>query len=131
MSSLDDSCPKETEYCFLEGANPATYDEKRKELCKSPKCQGCFDLCAERHQCLDMNNRRDVVYFGVDEYDDPPLTYYDCVRGNCTEIYEMKCTRTCDAKEFDFNRANFALLQVVLKVRRKLCNCGLFREKES
>ena len=71
------------------------------------------------------------MYFGVDEYDDPLLTYYDCVRGNCTEIYEMKCTRTCDAKEFDFNRANFALLQVVLKVRRKLCNCGLFREKES
>ena len=45
--SLADSCPKETEYCFLEGADPASYDEKRQELCKSPSCQGCFDLCTE------------------------------------------------------------------------------------
>lgn len=59
-----------------------------------------------------MRNRRDVVYFGVDEYDDPLLTYYKCDQGNCTEIHDMKCTRTCDAKEFDFNRANIALLQV-------------------
>ena len=45
--SLADSCPKETEYCFLEGADPASYDEKRQELCKNPSCQGCFDLCTE------------------------------------------------------------------------------------
>lgn len=81
-------------------------------MCKNPSCQGCYDLCAERHQCLDMRNRRDVVYFGVDEYDDPLLTYYKCDNGNCTEIYDMKCTRACDAKEFDFNRANIALMQV-------------------
>lgn len=120
-TSLPDSCPKETEYCFLEGANPATYDEKRKELCKNPSCQGCYDLCAERHQCLDMRNRRDVVYFGVDEYDDPLLTYYKCDKGNCTEIYDMKCTRACDAKEFDFNRANIALMQ---RERILMAQCG-------
>ena len=45
------------------------------------------------------------MYFGVDEYDDPLLTYYKCDKGNCTEIYDMKCTRTCDAKEFNFNFA--------------------------
>ena len=78
-----------------------------------------------------MNNRRDVVYFGVDEYDDPLLTYYDCVRGNCTEIYEMKYTRTCDAKEFDFTRANFALLQVVLKVIEENFVILTFLERKS
>ena len=66
-----------------------------------------------------MRSRRDVVYFGVDEYDDPLLTYYHCVDGgNCTEIYNMTCSRTCDEKQFDFNRANFALLQVGVVVCR-------------
>ena len=62
-----------------------------------------------------MKNRRDVVYFGVDEYDDPLLTYYDCKDGYCKEIYDLKCTRTCDAHQFDFSRANFALLQVFIR----------------
>ena len=79
---------------------------------------------------MEMSSRREVVYFGVDEYDDPLLTCkikqrsiviinlqiikdYHCVDGgNCTEIYNMTCSRTCDEKTFDFNRANFALLQV-------------------
>ena len=109
---LTDSCPKETEFCFREDARPDLYDEKRQDLCKAPTCKTCDDICADRHQCLDMKNRRDVVYFGVDEYDDPLLTYYDCKDGECIEIYDMKCTRTCDAKTFDFNSASMALLQV-------------------
>ena len=52
------------------------------------------------------------MYFGVDEYDDPLLTYYQCQDGNCTEIYDMKCNRTCDAKKFNFKEVNIALLQV-------------------
>ena len=56
--------------------------------------------------------RRDVVYFGVDEYDDPLLTYYQCQEGNCSEIYDMKCNRTCDDVEFNFGDVNVALLQV-------------------
>ena len=111
--SISDTCPKETEECFLPGANPSTYDEKRKELCAKPTCMTCHGICQERHQCLEMRSRRDVVYFGVDEYEDPLMTYYHCVDGgNCTEIYNMTCSRTCDEKKFDFNRANFALLQV-------------------
>ena len=56
--------------------------------------------------------RRDVVYFGVDEYDDPLLTYYQCQEGNCSEIYDMKCNRTCDDVKFNFEDVNVALLQV-------------------
>jgi len=108
-ASVADSCPKETEHCYYRGVDWG--ENKTRELCKAPGCQTCEDICADRHQCLDMKNRRDVVYFGVDEYDDPLLTYYDCKDGYCKEIYDLKCTRTCDAHQFDFSRANFALLQ--------------------
>ena len=27
---------------------------------------------------INFVSRRDVVYFGVDEYDEPELTYYNC-----------------------------------------------------
>ena len=53
-----------------------------------------------------------MVYFGVDEYDDPLLTYYDCKDGACTEIYDLKCNRTCDHKIFDFGAINVVILQV-------------------
>ena len=43
---------------------------------REPGCQTCKGICQERHECLDMNSRRDVVYFGIDEYEDPLLTYY-------------------------------------------------------
>ena len=72
-----------------------------------------------------------MVYFGVDEYDDPLLTYYECTDGNCTEIYDMKCTRTCDAREFDFNRANIALLQVTKPGNTWFCCCNKSRQKMS
>ena len=62
-----------------------------------------------------------MVYFGVDAYDDPELTYYQCRDGNCSEIYDMKCTRTCDDKEFNFNKVNVALLQVSNQLL-----CGIF-----
>jgi len=120
------TCPKQTEYCFLKTANPSTYDEKMMELCTDPTCETCLDICRDRRQCLDMKSRRDVVYFGVDEYDDPLLTYYQCQDGNCTEIYDMKCNRTCDAKQFNFKEVNVALLQgervVMANCRQKLLN---------
>jgi hypothetical protein len=50
----------------------------------------------------------------VDEYDDPLLTYYDCKDGACTEIYDLKCNRTCDHKLFDFGAVNVVILQVTL-----------------
>ena len=67
-----------------------------------------------------MNSRRDVVYFGVDEYDDPLLTYYQCKDVNCTEIYDMKCNRTCDSRRFEVNNnnVNYVLLQVELTLHR-------------
>jgi len=120
------TCPKDTEYCFLSTANPATYDEKMQELCKEPGCETCLDICRDRRQCLDMKSRRDVVYFGVDEYDDPLLTYYQCQDGNCTEIYDMKCNRTCDDVKFNLQKVNVALLQgervVMASCKRSLLN---------
>ena len=53
-----------------------------------------------------------MVYFGVDEYDDPMLTYYECDKGRCEEIYDLKCNRTCDHKRFDFGSINVVILQV-------------------
>ncbi len=50
----------------------------------------------------------------MDEYDDPLLTYYDCKDGACTEIYDLKCNRTCDHKLFDFGAVNVVILQVTL-----------------
>ena len=61
--------------------------------------------------CQYIVDRRDVVFFGVDEYDDPLLTYYDCKDGACTEIYDLKCNRTCDHKLFDFGAVNVVILQ--------------------
>jgi len=116
------TCPRNTEYCFLKTANPSTYDEKMQELCTDPTCETCLDICRDRRQCLDMKSRRDVVYFGVDEYDDPLLTYYKCQDGNCTEIYDMKCNRTCDAKKFPISDVNYVLLEgerVVMATCRK------------
>lgn len=110
-TGIGSECPKSTEYCFLESARPDTYDEKMEELCSSPGCQTCKGICQERHECLDMNSRRDVVYFGIDEYEDPLLTYYKCREGDCTEIFDMKCARTCDATKFDTSQANFILLE--------------------
>lgn len=46
------TCPKDTEYCFLKTANPATYDEKMTELCRDPTCETCLDICRDRKQCL-------------------------------------------------------------------------------
>ena len=57
-------------------------------------------------------HRRDVVYFGVDENEDAKLTYYNCVEGQCVEIYNLTCNRTCDAQTFDFSSSNVAILQV-------------------
>eukprot|EP00090_Calanus_glacialis_P012976 TRINITY_DN21608_c0_g1_i5.p1 TRINITY_DN21608_c0_g1~~TRINITY_DN21608_c0_g1_i5.p1 ORF type:complete len:555 (+),score=111.67 TRINITY_DN21608_c0_g1_i5:209-1873(+) len=120
------TCPKNTEYCFLKTADPSTYNEKMVELCTDPMCETCYDICRDRRQCLDMKSRRDVVYFGVDEYDDPLLTYYQCQDGNCTEIYDMKCNRTCDDVKFNFEDVNVALLQgervVMASCRKQLLN---------
>merc|ERR1719347_955034 len=120
------TCPKPTEYCYLKTADPSTYNEKMIEMCTDPTCQTCYDICKSMRHCLDMKSRRDVVYFGVDAYDDPELTYYQCRNGNCSEIYDMKCTRTCDEKEFNFNAVNVALLQgervVMATCRKQLLN---------
>jgi hypothetical protein len=53
-----------------------------------------------------------VAYFGVDMTRNPPepkLTYYNCQRGECTKIYNLKCQRVCDFKEFDFKDKNLVL----------------------
>ncbi|XP_023322370.1 uncharacterized protein LOC111696850 [Eurytemora carolleeae] len=125
-TSIPGDCPKETAFCFAKGRNPEEYDEKEKLLCAAPTCQNCYDICKTKHQCLDMNSRRDVVYFGVDEYDDPMLTYYDCKNGVCTEIYDLICNRTCDHKKFDFNTINVVVLQgerlVMSKCRKMFIN---------
>ena len=98
-------CPKDTRYCFQKGRVPAEYSEERRELCKAPTCQTCFDMCNDQLHCLSMHSRQDVAYFGVDMSRNPPepkLTYYNCERGECTNIYNLKCQRVCDFKEFDF-----------------------------
>ena len=89
--------------------------------------------------------RRDVVYFGIDEYGDSLLTYYkvtwsifytfsgimfyiviminhpqhnhhisQCTDGDCVEINDMKCNRTCDGAKFDISASNYILLEVII-----------------
>ena len=93
--------------------------------------------------------RRDVVYFGIDEYGDSLLTYYkvtsftfyivfniiiiikiiiikiimimiisisQCTDGDCVEINDMKCNRTCDSAKFDISAANYILLEVLILI---------------
>lgn len=67
-----------------------------------------------------MKSRRDVVYFGIDEYGDSLLTYYKCTDGDCVEINDMKCNRTCDGAKFDISAANYILLE---GERVVLANC--------
>jgi len=125
-TTIDGECPKETEFCFHPRRKPETYDEKEQLLCKDPSCQTCSDICKTTRQCLSMHSRRDVVYFGVDEYDEPELTYYNCKGGVCTEIYDLKCNRTCDHERFDFGAINVAILQgerlVMSKCRKAFIN---------
>jgi len=105
-------CPKDTRYCFEKGRNPETYSEEKKELCKEPKCQTCFDMCNAQLHCLSMHSRQDVAYFGVDMTRNPPepkLTYYNCLKCDCTKIHQLKCQRVCDFKEFDFKDKNMVL----------------------
>ena len=105
-------CPKDTRYCFEQGRNPDNYTEERKQLCKKPRCQTCFDLCNDKLNCLSMHSRQDVAYFGVDMTKKPPeskLTYYNCVEGECIEVHTLKCKRNCDYLEFDFADKNLIL----------------------
>jgi len=126
VTGIGEECPKSTEYCYLEAARPETYDEKMLELCKDAGCQTCRSICEERHECLDMKSRRDVVYFGIDEYGDPELTYYKCSGGDCVEISDMVCNRTCDSQVFDTSATNYILLEgeriVLAKCQKALIN---------
>jgi len=120
-TGIGEKCEKSTEYCFLETGQPDSInDEKWAELCKDAGCQTCRGICEERHQCLNMKSRRDVVYFGIDEYGDSLLTYYKCTDGDCVEINDMKCNRTCDSAKFDISAANYILLE---GERVVLANC--------
>lgn len=125
-TTIGDECPKETDFCFAQNRQPALYDEKELELCRNPTCQTCDDMCKSNRQCLNMKSRRDVVYFGVDENDASQLTYYKCKEGDCIEIYDLKCNRTCDYKKFDFNSVNVVILQgerlVMSKCRKSFIN---------
>ena len=47
-----------------------------------------------------------------DDEPKPRLTYYNCRDGNCTEIYDLNCNRTCDEKQFNVGQAQIILLQV-------------------
>lgn len=106
-------CPKDTRYCFEKGRNPENYTEERIELCQTPRCQTCFDMCNKQLNCLSMHSRQDVAYFGVDMTKKPPepkLTYYECITGECIKVHSLKCDRTCDFKEFNFKDKNLVLL---------------------
>ena len=72
------------------------------------------EICLWESTNFEKFLRRDVVYFGVDENDYSKLTYYNCVEGQCVEIYNLTCNRTCDAQRFDFTSANVAILQVYM-----------------
>ena len=41
------------------------------------------------------------------------LYLFQCNKGDCVEISDMKCNRTCDETHFHVNRINYILLQVV------------------
>jgi hypothetical protein len=105
-------CPKDTRYCFEKNREPENYNEERKELCKEPLCQTCFDMCNDQLHCLSMHSRQDVAYVGVDLTRKPPepkLTYYICEEGDCRKVENLKCERVCDFKEFDFKDKNMVL----------------------
>jgi len=122
-------CPKDTRYCFEQGRNPDNYSEERRELCKAPRCQTCFDMCNDQLNCLSMHSRQDVAYFGVDMTKEPPekkLTYYNCVQGECVAVHSLKCRRNCDYKEFDFAKKNLVLFSgervVMAKCKKAFIN---------
>ena len=57
-----------------------------------------MQICHNREQCFDMKSRKDPTKIGTDEFANPVLTYYYCLDGYCSEIYDLKCERRCDEK---------------------------------
>ncbi len=47
-----------------------------------------------------MSSRKDPTKIGTDDYGLPRLAYYECKKGYCSEIYDLKCERRCDSKTF-------------------------------
>ena len=39
------------------------------------------------------------------------LGYYTCEDGYCIEIYDLKCERRCDSKDFQMNEKNSVIFQ--------------------
>ena len=61
MSGDELTCPKSTEYCFLDGFVADT--DKKKELCvpENRLCQTCYDICVSQRKCLDIKSRYRAV----------------------------------------------------------------------
>lgn len=56
-----------------------------------------------------MTSRKDPTKIGMDEFNLPDLTYYRCIKGYCSEIYDLKCERKCDSKMFQTTGKNSVL----------------------
>ena len=62
-----------------------------------------FQICNQRRECFDMKDRRDRTVIGTNKTGNgtPVKSYYTCLNGYCTEIYNLTCERKCNETEFD------------------------------
>jgi len=81
-------------------------NETEKEICQEKPCATCKMICNQRGECFDMKGRRDPTVIGTDEFGNPVTGYYTCKNGFCIEIYDLKCERRCDSRQFDMNEKN-------------------------
>ncbi len=47
-----------------------------------------------------MHSRKDPTEIGTDEYGNSVLNYYECTKGQCSEIYDLTCERRCNERTF-------------------------------
>ena len=109
-----------------------------RELCEnipdipeySNECASCRAICHQRGQCFDMRKRRDPTKIGTDEFGIPELKYYTCNKGQCEEIYNLKCKRRCNELNFDMNNKNAVIVhgeRIIMAECSSRTTAGLYR----
>jgi len=109
--SYPGECPELTSKCIKEMKNwkwhEDGYENKTEaDICSAQPCATCKSICNSRNECFDMKARRDPTVIGTDEYGNPVVGYFTCTEGYCVEIYDLKCERRCDSREFDMRGKN-------------------------
>ncbi len=106
-------CLPEVAFCY--GGNEASWNSTMIKQCEKMGCFTCKDVsspccmckmdcakynmlqvCHQREECFDMSSRKDPTKIGTDEFGNPVLTYYECIDGYCSEIYDLTCERRCN-----------------------------------